>query len=122
MARGDKLWETLTEAQKKEIAGAARVGCTNLHIAEIMGLPDTTFTDCDKLRQFCRQKRALFRQEVLSNQHKHGKNTPVGSIWQGKQHLGQTDKREDTHKVDEATVSLLGLIDGASRGKLPSEE
>lgn len=122
MARGDKLWDSLTSNQLKEIGEAALVGCTNLHIAEIMGWPEKTFADCKKLREYCRQKRARFRQEILKDQRKHSKNTPVGGIWQGKQFLDQTDRREDTHKVDEATASLLGLVDGRTRGKLPSEE
>ena len=106
----------------KEIGEAAKVGCTNKHIVAIVGLPMDAFEHCSKLVSFTHQKRAIFRQDILKDQRKHSKNTPVGSIWQGKQFLGQTDKQQVQHGVDEATVSLLGLVDGSTRGKLPSDE
>ena len=122
MAKGDKLWDSLTTAQLKEIGDAARVGCRNKNIAAAMEIPEMSFLTCDKLCAFTHKKRALWRQELRHLQHKHAKSTPVMTIFLGKNELGQTDKREDTHKVDEATASLLGLVDGATRGKLPSDE
>lgn len=122
MARGDKLWEGLTTAQKKEIGDSARIGCSNKDIGLIVGIPETSFEECSKLRGFTAQKRALHRQQIRKDQAKHSLNTPVGSIWLGKNVLGQTDKQQVKHVVDEATASLLGLVDGTSRGKLPSEE
>ena len=122
MARGDKLWNSLTSAQLKEIGDAARVGCPNKDIALIMEIPETSFIECTKMRAFCLKKRALFHQDIRRDQQKHSKNTPVGSIWLGKNELGQTDKQQVNHGVDEATISLLGLVDGQTRGKLPSDE
>ena len=122
MARGDKLWESLTDGQMKEIAEHAKIGCPNKDIALLMGIPDNSFTQCTKLCAYTNQKRAIFRKNIRQDQVKHSCNTPVGSIWLGKDVLGQTDKHENKHIVDEATASLLGLVDGNTRGKLPSEE
>lgn len=122
MARGDKLWESLTDGQLKEIAEHAKIGCPDKDIALLMDIPETSFTDSTKLRCYCTKKRAIWRKTIRQDQQKHCKNTPVGAIWLGKQALGQTDKQQVNHGVDEATVSLLGIIDGGGRGKLPSDE
>ncbi len=121
-AKGKSVWDDLTDSEKQEIAEYAEVGCTNKHIAELMDIPDSTFKDSDKLRRFCSQKRAVHRANILTDQRKHSKTTPVGAIWQGKQFLGQTDKQQIKHGVDEATASLLSLVDGATRGKLPADD
>jgi len=65
-------------------------------------------------------KRAERKLAIRSAQMGNIKN-PVMGIWLGKNELNQTGRAEIKHGVDEATVSLLELIDGSSRGKLPSE-
>ena len=43
------------------------------------------------------------------------------AIFLGKNELGQTDKQEIEHSLDKPTATLLGLIDGNSKGKLPDK-
>lgn len=120
-SKGSTVWDTLTDTQKQEIAGYAKIGCTNEHIAELMEIGKDAFRNSNKLTSFCRQKRAIFRHQIRQDQSKHSKTTPVGAIWLGKNELGQSDKNEIRHAVSEETASLLGLVDGVTRGKLPSE-
>ena len=120
--KGKSLYDDLTPEQIQEVEKMASVGCSNKLIAECLGVPVSTFHDCVKLRKICAQKRALFRRNIRVDQVKHSKNTPVGAIWLGKNELGQTDKQEVRHGVSEETATLLALIDGASKGLLPSEE
>jgi hypothetical protein len=44
------------------------------------------------------------------------------AMFLGKNVLGQADKQEHRHGFTEETVSLLSMIDGQSRGILPSNE
>ncbi len=122
MARGDKLWESLTDADLKEIGDNARIGCSNEDIALLAGIPEASFRLCPKLCAYATKKRASHRRQVRLDQEKHSKNTPVGAIWLGKQVLGQTDKQQVNHGVNAETASLLGMLDGSSKGKLPSDD
>ena len=47
-------------------------------------------------------------------------DTAAAFIWL-KNRAGWRDKTETTHPLSEATASLLGLIDGNSKGKLPTK-
>ncbi len=47
-------------------------------------------------------------------------DTAAAFIWL-KNRAGWRDKTETAHTLSEATVSLLGLIDGKSKGKLPDK-
>ena len=55
-------------------------------------------------------------------QFKQAEKQPVVGIFLGKNYLGQADKQEHRLGLDERTSSLLALIDGKDKGKLPSEE
>ena len=121
MRKGKSLYDDLTPEQKQEVERLASVGCSNELIADCIGVPDSTFRDCNRLRELCRQKRAKHKAAILSDQDTQRPKYPVMSIWQGKNFLGQTDKQEVKHAVTEETASLLSLVDGQNRGKLPSE-
>lgn len=122
MTHKDKsLYDDLTAEQKQEIERLASVGCSNKQIAESLGVPVSTFYDCPKLRQICAQKRAEHKTTILMDQDTQRPKNPVMAIWQGKQFLGQSDKQELKHSLTEQTASLLSMIDGQNRGKLPSE-
>ena len=97
-------------------------GCSNHDIAAMIGVPVETLRDNKEIRPILDKKRAERRRWLHQAQNKHTLTTPVMSIFLGKNELGQTDKQEVRHGVDEATASLLNMIDGASRGLLPSEE
>jgi hypothetical protein len=120
--KGKSLYDDLTPEQIQEVERLASIGCSNKLIAECLGVPVSTFHDCVKLRKICAQKRAEHKTAILSDQSTSRPKNPVMQIWQGKQFLGQTDKQEVKHGVSEETATLLGMIDGASRGLLPSEE
>ena len=120
--KGKSLYDDLTSEQRQEVERLASIGCSNKLIAECIDVPVSTFHDCSKLRKICTQKRATHKCDILKDQRKHSKNTPVGAIWLGKQFLGQADKQQVKHGVDAETASLLSLIDGGDKGKLPSEE
>ena len=119
--KGKSLYDDLTEEQKAEVERLASVGCSNELIAESLGVPVSTFHDCPQLRKICGQKRAKHKAAILSDQDTQRPKYPVMAIWQGKNFLGQTDKQEVKHAVSEETASLLRLVDGQNRGKLPSE-
>ena len=120
MTRGVKT--VLTEEQRKAIEEYAFEGCSNHDISAMIGVPVETLRDSKVIRPILDKKRAERRRWLRQAQNKHTLTTPVMSIFLGKNELGQTDKQEVKHGVDEAAASLLNMIDGASRGLLPSEE
>lgn len=122
MARGDKLWESLTPSQLTEIGDNAKIGCPDKDLALLADIPENSFNECTKLRAYVTKKRASFRRQIRLDQARHSKTTPVGGIWLGKVILGQEETKKLNIGVNAETASLLGLIDGSSKGKLPSED
>ena len=68
-----------------------------------------------------KQKRAEHRQILREAQFKQVKN-PAMAIFLGKNALGQADKQDHRLALDEETRSLLDVIDGKTKGVLPSAE
>ena len=55
-------------------------------------------------------------------QREQAPKSPAMAIFLGKNELGQKDKQEIEHSLDKPTATLLGLIDGDSKGKLPDSK
>ena len=119
MARGIKT--KLTDEQWEQMGEYALEGCQNSTIAGMMGIPLTTIESNEELRRFLWKKRCERKHVLRQAQNKHAQRTPVMAIFLGKNELGQTDKQEVKHAVTEEAASLLDLVDGQNRGKLPSE-
>ena len=74
--------------------------------------------------RFIIQKRAEGRAQLRKAQAEkaiEGKDSAM-LIFLGKNVLGQADKIETKHGLTEATATLMGLIDGSSKGVLPAPE
>jgi len=96
--------------------------CQNGTIAGLMGWPDAFIADRPDIRKKLTRKRqerkAWLRRKQLSQADKN----PVSAIFLGKNYLGQSDKQEHRLGFDAETASLLGLVDGKDKGRLPSQE
>ncbi len=101
MTRGKKT--VLTEAQWRKMAEHALDGCQNGTIAGLMDIPVQTIVDNKEIRDFLWKKRCERKSIKRKEQDKHAKTTPVMSIFQGKNELGQSD-----HKT--MAVQLSGPI------------
>lgn len=112
----------LTEQQRIDLELFIFEGCSIRDAGALIGVPFETLRDSKDIRPIINKKKAERHRWLRQQQNRHTKTTPVMSIFLGKNELGQADKQEVQHGLDEATVSLLGLVDGSSRGKLPSEE
>lgn len=66
-------------------------------------------------------KKAITRIEAQHEERLGVSGKPTGSIFWLKNH-GWFDKREHEHSLDKETATLLGLIDGSTKGKLPDRE
>ena len=96
-------------------------GCQTGTICTLMGWDRQWVDGRPDILTKLRLKRAERKLAIRSAQTANIKN-PVMQIWLGKNDLNQTDRAEVKHGVDETTASLLNIIDGASKGRLPSEE
>ena len=107
----------LTQAQEKKMDRMAKDQCKHRTIAEVLGISR------DHLRQYYLprliKKGAEGRVELQRDQRVMQKRQPSVAIFRGKNYLGQTDKQEIKHAVTEEAATLLGLIDGTSKGQLP---
>ena len=108
--------EDMTKAEE-----CAFQGCQTGTIATLMGWDRQWVDGREDILTKLKKKRAERKLAIRSAQTANIKN-PVMQIWLGKNELSQTDKQQVKHGVDETTASLLQLIDGTSRGKLPSEQ
>lgn len=122
MTRGMKT--KLTDAQWKKMGDCASDGCQNGTIAAIMGIAKQTINDSKEIRTYLHKKRALRYRKKRQEQDKHAKTSPIMSIFQGKNELGQADKTEQKtkHDLSDETIKLLDLIDGSCKGVLPGDE
>src|SRR5262245_23380879 len=85
---------TLTEAQWKQVERMAKAMCTHQEIADYLGVQKAVLTQGlaikDRFLEITRHHTAKTRLEVREKQLALAKKgQPVGSIWWGKQHLGQ---------------------------------
>ncbi|MCK5616320.1 hypothetical protein KAR91_81410 [Candidatus Pacearchaeota archaeon] len=92
MTRGVKT--KLTKAQWKKMGDCALDGCRNSTIAGIMDIPKKTIDDNKEIRTFLWKKRCLRYRKKRKEQDKHAVTTPAMSIFQGKNELGQSDKKK----------------------------
>ena len=73
-------------------------------------------------RKLMKKKRAEGKAWLRDRQHETAEKNPIMQIWLGKNNLDQTDKHIQELKVDKDTASLLGLIDGSTKGQLPNRQ
>lgn len=110
----------LTEAQLKKMDRMAKDQCKHRTIAEVLGVSR------DHLRQYYLprliKKASEGRVELRADQRRMQKKQPSVAIFLGKNYLDQRDKQETEHTISKETASLLGLIDGSSKGKLPTRQ
>lgn len=90
---------SLTEGQWKDVERMAKAMCTAQEIADYLGIAKSTLQTGpeikDRFSKVMRQKSAATKLAVREKQLRLAmKGQPVGSIWWGKQHLGQTDRNQ----------------------------
>ena len=110
-----------TKTQKAKIKQMALDNCHMDTIAQALNIPKQTLVD--NFRTFIVQKRAEGRTMLRRAQREKaliGKDTGM-LCFLGKNELGQSDKQEIKHGVTMETATLLDLIDGSSKGKLPDK-
>ena len=110
----------LTDEQLKRMDRMAMDQCKHRTIAEALGVGREELRTHYMPR--LRQKSAEGREELQADQRAMQSKQPSVAIFRGKNYLGQTDKQEIEHSLDKPTATLLGLIDGNSKGKLPDSK
>ena len=109
----------LTDEQLKRMDRMAMDQCKHRTIAEALGVGREALRENYLAR--LHQKGAEGRVELQRDQRAMQSKQPSVAIFRGKNYLGQTDKQEIEHSLDKPTATLLGLIDGNSKGKLPDK-
>ena len=109
-----------TDEQVAEIEKYALAGCQNNTIATLMDIPIHTLTR--HYGKFLTKKRCERKYKLRLAQDLLVNTNVAMAIFLGKNELGQTDKQEVKHGVTEELGSLLGLIDGSTKGKLPDQD
>ena len=110
----------LTDEQLKRMDRMAKDQCKHRTIAEALGVGREALRKNYLPRLL--QKGAEGRTELQADQRAMQSKQPSVAIFRGKNYLGQTDKQEIEHSLDKPTATLLGLIDGNSKGKLPDSK
>lgn len=102
----------ITNAQWRHLERMASAMCTHEEMADHLGIGKRTLYEPhlkERFERLTRMKRAASILDVRERQLEAAKKgQPVGSIWWGKQHLGQKDKHEHEH-----TGGALDVIAGA---------
>ncbi len=112
----------ISKADEAEIIKYALVGCYDKTIARLTGIPETT------LKRRCGDLIAKKRAERKYNLRvAQDKAVTAGNsallIFLGKNELGQVDKQERVIDMGEETIkTVLGIINGCTKGKLPSND
>ena len=109
----------LTDEQLTAMDQMAMDQCKHRTIAEALGVGRAELRTHYMPRLL--KKGAEGREELAADQRAMQSKQPSVAIFRGKNYLGQTDKQEIEHSLDKPTATLLGLIDGNSKGKLPTE-
>ena len=117
--RGKK--KQISEEDMAKAEQLALDNCQNATIEGLMGWPNAFISKRDDIAKRIRQKRQAHKAEIRANQRRMAKTNPVMAIWLGKNSLGQTDKQDMRHGVTSEAATLLGLLDGKSAGRLPSD-
>ena len=110
----------LTEEQLKRMDRMAMDQCKHRTIAEALGVGRAELRTHYMPRLL--KKGAEGRVELAADQRAMQSKQPSVAIFRGKNYLGQADKQEIEHSLDKPTATLLGLIDGNSKGKLPDSK
>lgn len=110
MTQGKKL--ELTDEQWAEMGEHALDGCQNGTIAGLMDIPETTISTSKELRRFLWKKRCERKSKKRKEQDKHAVTSPVMSIFQGKNELGQKDKQDVVVDAGQDLKGFLGWLAG----------
>ena len=111
-----------TDEQIKQIEQMALDNCHVETIARTLGTTDETIKAhfSPLIKQKRAEGRALLRR---SQRDKAVISKDTGMLcFLGKNELEQTDKQEHKHGITKELGSLLGLIDGSTKGRLPNKE
>lgn len=121
MARPKRVF---TDEEKEEIEQMALDNCHLDTIALALNIPKQTLVN--RFGTYIVQKRAEGRTILRRAQREKAVNSKdTGMLcFLGKNELGQTDKQDVNmaHSLSKETATLLGLIDGSSKGKLPTRQ
>lgn len=98
----------------------AKDQCKHRTIAEVLGVGREALRTHYLPR--LTKKASEGRVELRADQRRMQKKQPALAIFLGKNYLGQKDKQEIKHDLSKETATLLGLIDGGSKGKLPNSQ
>lgn len=109
-----------SDEQINEMQNYAFNGCQNNTIATLMDIPiETLVRRFGKLLTKKRAERKWALRMAQTSKAIDSKDTGM-LCFLGKNELGQTDKQTTELNLSKATATLLGLIDGSSKGKLPT--
>ena len=111
----------IPEEEMNEALRLAGMNCQNGTIETYLGWNDGFISKRRDIDKKLQAKRAEHRISIRESQQKSIKN-PVMAIFLGKNVLGQADKQDHRLALDEETRSLLDVIDGKTKGILPSAE
>ena len=109
----------LNQTQLKRMDRMAKDQCKHRTIAEVLDVGREALREHYLPRLI--KKASEGRVELQADQRRMQKKQPSVAIFRGKNYLGQTDKQETTHNISKETASLLRLIDGSTKGKLPTK-
>lgn len=111
----------ITKAQRKKIGDLAYQGCQTKTIETLTDIPENTLRRrCGDLLRKKRAERKVWLREVQDYRAENDKNAAI-AIFLGKNELGQSDKQEHLHDLTPELATVLGLIDGSTKGKLPGK-
>lgn len=110
-----------TNEQINQMQEYALTGCQNNTIATLMDIPIVTLVRrFGKLLTIKRAERKYKLRKAQNEKALISKDTGM-LCFLGKNELGQTDKQITELNLSKETATLLGLIDGNSKGKLPTK-
>lgn len=110
----------LTQLQLRKMDIMAKDQCKHRTIAEALSIGREALRAHYLPRLI--KKGAEGRIALRASQRRMSNKQPVMAIFLGKQYLEQSDKQEVKHAITEETATLLGMIDGTSKGMLPDRQ
>lgn len=89
----------------------ASLGCTNMEIAERLGISHDTLAREPELCESIKSGRAKVQDGLRSLQIRTARKVPVMQIWLGKQLLGQRDKQDVGLSTPDGPVQIGGAFE-----------
>lgn len=119
-----KMGRSLRKFTEETVKAIEQMALDNCHVDTIaMALDIPKQTVVRRFGTFITQKRAEGRVTLRRSQRIAAESgNPALLIFLGKNELEQTDKQEREHTISKETATLLGMIDGNSKGRLPNKQ